>query len=213
MIASPTGTGYVNYAAVAILEFLTRGDCATIAMQYSARPSPLSLDRVGEGRLHARLLMRGDRATACAQCPPEQRPEGRAVRREPRRVDEPGRIRRSGNAGPRRRRHRLRDLDRHAALQPVEGTVLLRRPPRRRPRARSACSTTSASGKRSTPSSARTHPLRHDHALRRRRRGVRPRARDPGARVARRPGRRGTRRFPRACGGCRSRRSSRCSST
>jgi uncharacterized membrane protein len=67
MIASPTGTGYVNYAAVSILEMLTRGNCATVAMQYSARPSPLSLDRVGEGRIHARLLCAAirDRIAAC----------------------------------------------------------------------------------------------------------------------------------------------------
>ena len=56
MVASPTGTGYVNYAAVSILEFLTRGDCATMAMQYSARPSPLSLDRVSEGRKQMGML-------------------------------------------------------------------------------------------------------------------------------------------------------------
>jgi uncharacterized membrane protein len=57
MVASPTGTGYVNYAAVAALELLGRGDCATIAMQYSARPSVLSLDHVNEGRTQARLLL------------------------------------------------------------------------------------------------------------------------------------------------------------
>jgi uncharacterized membrane protein len=74
MIASPTGTGYVNYAAAAILEFLTRGDCATVAMQYSARPSPLSLDRVREGRLHAQMLGAAirDRVAACA---PDKRPK------------------------------------------------------------------------------------------------------------------------------------------
>jgi uncharacterized membrane protein len=57
MVASPTGTGYVNYAAASIMEFLTRGDCATVAMQYSARPSPLSLDRVKQGRHQARMLL------------------------------------------------------------------------------------------------------------------------------------------------------------
>jgi uncharacterized membrane protein len=57
MVASPTGTGYVNYAAVAALELLSRGDCATAAMQYSARPSVLSLDNVDEGRSQARLLL------------------------------------------------------------------------------------------------------------------------------------------------------------
>jgi uncharacterized membrane protein len=74
MIASPTGTGYVNYAAAAILEFLTRGDCATVAMQYSARPSPLSLDRVREGRLHAQMLSAAIRDRV-AVCPPDKRPK------------------------------------------------------------------------------------------------------------------------------------------
>lgn len=57
LLASPTGTGYVNYAALGALEFLTRGDCASLALQYGARPSPLSLDRVEEGRLQFRLLV------------------------------------------------------------------------------------------------------------------------------------------------------------
>ncbi len=57
MLVSPTGTGYVNYAAVGALEFLTKGDCATVALQYSARPSPISLDRVNEGREQFRLLV------------------------------------------------------------------------------------------------------------------------------------------------------------
>jgi len=74
MVASPTGTGYVNYAAVSILEFLTRGDCATMAMQYSARPSPLSLDRVSEGRKHMGMLAAALR-DRLAQCPPERRPK------------------------------------------------------------------------------------------------------------------------------------------
>ncbi len=69
LVASPTGTGYVNYAAASILEFLSRGDCATVAMQYSARPSPLSLDRVAEGRHHARMLLAAlrDRLAQCAE--------------------------------------------------------------------------------------------------------------------------------------------------
>ena len=57
LIDMPTGTGYVNYAAVSVLEMLSRGNCATVAMQYAARPSPLSLDRVDEGRKQARLLI------------------------------------------------------------------------------------------------------------------------------------------------------------
>ena len=41
MLVSPTGTGYVNYVAVAAAEYLTRGDIATVTLQYSKRPSPL----------------------------------------------------------------------------------------------------------------------------------------------------------------------------
>jgi uncharacterized membrane protein len=46
---SPTGTGYLNYVTAESLEYLTRGDVACVAMQYSLRPSPLSLGRVGIG--------------------------------------------------------------------------------------------------------------------------------------------------------------------
>jgi uncharacterized membrane protein len=46
---SPTGTGYLNYVTAESLELLTRGDVAMVAMQYSLRPSPLSLFRVGIG--------------------------------------------------------------------------------------------------------------------------------------------------------------------
>ena len=74
MFASPTGTGYINYAAVTALEMLTRGDCATVALQYAARPSPLSLDRVKEGRRQARAVIKaiGDRL---ASLPAERRPK------------------------------------------------------------------------------------------------------------------------------------------
>src|SRR4029079_4888362 len=42
---------------VSACELLARGDCATVAMQYAARPSFLSLDRVKEGRRQMRLLL------------------------------------------------------------------------------------------------------------------------------------------------------------
>ncbi|TAK71080.1 MAG: hypothetical protein EPO13_00860 [Actinomycetota bacterium] len=48
--ASPTGTGYINYVLTEALEYLTLGDCATAGIQYSLRPSFLSLDRVRVGR-------------------------------------------------------------------------------------------------------------------------------------------------------------------
>lgn len=57
LIVSPTGTGYVNYAAVESVEYMTRGDCATVTMQYSKRPSPLSLGRVDVGREQNYMLI------------------------------------------------------------------------------------------------------------------------------------------------------------
>jgi uncharacterized membrane protein len=56
MLVSPTGTGYVNYVAVAAAEYLTRGDVATVTLQYSKRPSPLSLGMVAGAREQNRLL-------------------------------------------------------------------------------------------------------------------------------------------------------------
>lgn len=74
LVASPTGTGYVNYAAVTALELLARGDCATVAMQYAARPSVLSLDRVHEGRAQAKMLLEALHARL-AQIPESHRPK------------------------------------------------------------------------------------------------------------------------------------------
>jgi uncharacterized membrane protein len=56
-VASPTGSGYVSNVAIETLEYLTRGDCATVALQYSLRPSYLSLDRVAMGREQNRALL------------------------------------------------------------------------------------------------------------------------------------------------------------
>ena len=56
MLVSPTGTGYVNYVATAAAEYLSRGDIATVTLQYSKRPSPLSLGMVKGAREQNRLL-------------------------------------------------------------------------------------------------------------------------------------------------------------
>jgi uncharacterized membrane protein len=56
MLVSPTGLGYVNYVALAAAQYLSRGDIASVTMQYSRRPSPLSLGRVGQAREQNRLL-------------------------------------------------------------------------------------------------------------------------------------------------------------
>ena len=55
--SSPTGTGYINYVVAETLEYLTGGDCATVGIQYSLRPSFLSLDRVKLGREQNRALL------------------------------------------------------------------------------------------------------------------------------------------------------------
>lgn len=56
MLVSPTGTGYVNYVAVACAQYMTRGDVATVTLQYSKRPSPLSLGKIGQAKEQNRLL-------------------------------------------------------------------------------------------------------------------------------------------------------------
>ncbi|MGY1698082.1 alpha/beta-hydrolase family protein [Geodermatophilus sp. SYSU D00766] len=56
VLVSPTGTGYVNYVATAALQYLSLGDVATVALQYSRRPSPLSLGMVATAREQNRLL-------------------------------------------------------------------------------------------------------------------------------------------------------------
>lgn len=59
IVVSPTGTGYVNYVMSESVEYQTRGDVASITLQYSKRPSPMSLDRVDEGHAQYRMLLNG----------------------------------------------------------------------------------------------------------------------------------------------------------
>jgi uncharacterized membrane protein len=56
VLISPTGTGYVNYCATAATIYLTRGDVAMVTMQYSKRPSPLSLFKIDDAREQNRML-------------------------------------------------------------------------------------------------------------------------------------------------------------
>jgi uncharacterized membrane protein len=56
---SPTGSGYVNYVACETFEYLTLGDCASAAIQYSVLPSALSLTRVPTGTAQTEMVMRG----------------------------------------------------------------------------------------------------------------------------------------------------------
>lgn len=73
LLVSPTGTGYVNYAAVEAAEYFARGDIATVTMQYSKRPSALSLDRIDEGCRQNRMLWLQIHRRLYAR-PPEKRP-------------------------------------------------------------------------------------------------------------------------------------------
>jgi uncharacterized membrane protein len=73
MVISPTGTGYVNYVAVEAAEYMTRGNMASVTMQYSLRPSPLSLDRVDEGRRQYRMLIDAIH-NALSERPKDKRP-------------------------------------------------------------------------------------------------------------------------------------------
>jgi len=56
-LASPTGSGYINYVLAESLEYLTLGDCAIATMQYSMLPSSMSLTRTGLAIEQNRALM------------------------------------------------------------------------------------------------------------------------------------------------------------
>ena len=56
MLVSPTGTGYVNYVAISCVQYMTRGDMASVTLQYSKRPSPLSLGKVNDAKEQNRTL-------------------------------------------------------------------------------------------------------------------------------------------------------------
>lgn len=56
---SPTGSGYVNYVASETFEYLTRGDCASFAIEYSVLPSSFSLQAVPLGTHQTRLVVDG----------------------------------------------------------------------------------------------------------------------------------------------------------
>jgi len=71
---SPTGSGYVNYVGTETLEFLTRGNCASAAIQYSVLPSALSLTRVAEGIDQTRIVVNGLLARLRAM-PASKRPQ------------------------------------------------------------------------------------------------------------------------------------------
>lgn len=56
VVQAPAGTGYANATPVDVVELLSRGDCASVAVGYGLLPSFLSLDRVEIARQTQRAL-------------------------------------------------------------------------------------------------------------------------------------------------------------
>jgi hypothetical protein len=57
VVASPSGTGYVNLIATEASEYMARGDSAWVSVQYGMRPSLMSADRLTPGGHHHRALL------------------------------------------------------------------------------------------------------------------------------------------------------------
>lgn len=70
---SPTGSGYVNYVATETFEFLTGGDCASAAIQYSVLPSSFSIGDVSTGVDQTRMVIDGITARLL-EIDPKRRP-------------------------------------------------------------------------------------------------------------------------------------------
>jgi uncharacterized membrane protein len=73
LLFSPTGTGWVDLAVASAAELFTRGDIATVCVQYGRSPSFLALQKVALGRAQFRLLLWGVKQHL-AERPPERRP-------------------------------------------------------------------------------------------------------------------------------------------
>jgi uncharacterized membrane protein len=72
-VASPTGVGYVNYTIIEALEYLTRGNCATIVPQYALVPSALAMTKTIDGVMLTRYVLEAIQARL-ATIPAERRP-------------------------------------------------------------------------------------------------------------------------------------------
>ena len=57
LIMSPAGSGYADYVAAEAIECMTRGDVASVVVQYGVLPSMLSLSRVPLGAQTVRALL------------------------------------------------------------------------------------------------------------------------------------------------------------
>jgi len=73
LLVSPTGTGWVDHTMIEAAEFFTRGDIASVCIQYGRYPSFLSLQKVRQGRRQFRGLVWGVHQRLQA-VPKDQRP-------------------------------------------------------------------------------------------------------------------------------------------
>lgn len=73
VLTCPTGTGWVDHTVQEATEFFTRGDVATVCIQYGRYPSFLSLQKVRQGRRQFRMLALGVHQRLMGMAP-EDRP-------------------------------------------------------------------------------------------------------------------------------------------
>jgi len=74
LLFAPTGTGWVDQTMIESAEILSRGDIATVCIQYGRSPSFLALQKVALGRQQFRQLMWGVKQHL-AERPAEKRPK------------------------------------------------------------------------------------------------------------------------------------------
>lgn len=73
LVGCPAGNGYVNTLPLEVVDYLTLGDGAAVAVQYGRLPSFLTLQRVTRGGAVQRALLEGI-AAVLADRPPDRRP-------------------------------------------------------------------------------------------------------------------------------------------
>jgi uncharacterized membrane protein len=74
LLFSPTGTGWVDQTLIESVELMTRGDVATVCIQYGRGPSFLEVQNVGVGRSQFRQLLWGVKQRLSGM-PEDQRPK------------------------------------------------------------------------------------------------------------------------------------------
>jgi uncharacterized membrane protein len=73
IVSCPAGTGYVNTLPMEVVDYVTLGEAASVAVQYARLPSLLAIQQTPEGAEHHRLLLQAIH-DELADRPPERRP-------------------------------------------------------------------------------------------------------------------------------------------